>query len=459
MATTKGTAQVTIVDITDAYSVSLSVESYVFPGGTSAATASNFQVQATALCGTSSVACTIDSENITKPTGINVTVDTTDASIATIASTTSFTAPGVVTLPIKITGTDVTIVKSVAVSFAKTGSTPAAPYNYIAGLESITIPCDKDGKTLAASTITVPFSGWQGTTRKAATATVSNLPSGITTGTNTAATASADGSFILNIAAGSSLGGNSSGLFDVKYTVAAATAGTFNTKFSWSKSITGATGGQGIQGVGAVNVICGNEAVTIPCTKDGLVSAAQTIVIPFAGYQGTDRKACTVTYSTLPSGITLASNGNKAATTSADGSLTFNVAANATLGAAATKQGEITLTFTCQSKTFVKKFTWAKAVTGATGAQGPQGDAGEDAITLIITASAGTVFKNSTGSTVLTAHVYQAGAEVTGDDLTALGAIKWYVNGATTSTATGTTYTVNASTVTNTATYEARLEA
>ena len=454
MPTTKATAQVTIVDITDAYSVSLSVDAYTFPGSTTAATAGSFQVQASALRGTTSVPCTIVSADVTAPTGITVAVDSTDASIATVTSSTTFTAPGVVTLPISITGTDVVITKSVAVSFAKTGqtgSTPAAPYNYIAGLEAVTIPCDKDGNTLAASSIVIPFSGWQGTSRKACTATVTNLPSGITTGTNTAATTSADGSLTLSVASGSNLGGTSSGTFDIAYKVNNNT--TFNTKFSWSKAITGATGGQGIQGVAAVNVICGNEAVTIPCDKDGKVSAATSIVIPFAGYQGTDRKACTVAYSTLPSGMSVASGGNVAATTSADGSLTISVAANATLGDAST--GVITLTFTCVSKTFTRKFTWSKAVTGATGAQG---NPGVDAITIAIEASSGTVFKNSSGSTTLTAHVYKAGAEVTGTALSNLGTIKWYKDGSSTAAGTGASITVQASQVTNTASYMAKLE-
>jgi hypothetical protein len=45
---------------------------------------------------------------------------------------------------------------------------------------------------------------------------------------------------------------------------------------------------------------------------------------------------------------------NTAATTSADGSLVLKVNATATLGN--TTNGVIDLTFTCNSKTFVKKF-------------------------------------------------------------------------------------------------------
>ena len=90
---------------------------------------------------------------------------------------------------------------------------------------------------------------------------------------------------------------------------------------------------------------------------------------------------------------------------------------------------------------------------------GPKGDDGDDAITLVIISSAGSVFKNSSGTTVLTAHVYVGGEEVTGTALTALGAIKWYKDGGTSAVATGTTLSVSASAITDKAVYEARLEA
>ena len=70
----------------------------------------------------------------------------------------------------------------------------------------------------------------------------------------------------------------------------------------------------------------------------------------------------------------------------------------------------------------------------------------------------GTIFKNSAIETVLTAHVYQGGVEVTGAALTALGTIKWYKDGSSTAAATGQTLTISAGDVTNKATYIAQLE-
>ena len=98
---------------------------------------------------------------------------------------------------------------------------------------------------------------------------------------------------------------------------------------------------------------------------------------------------------------------------------------------------------------------------GEQGIQGPQGNAGADAITMSITSSNGTVFKNNSGSTVLTAHVYKAGVEQTiADNGTcgSLGSVKWYKGTGTTAVATAKTLTVSASDVTNAVAYTCKLE-
>ena len=83
---------------------------------------------------------------------------------------------------------------------------------------------------------------------------------------------------------------------------------------------------------------------------------------------------------------------------------------------------------------------------------------GTDAITMVIITDNGNIFKNSSGSTTLTAHVYKAGAELSAAAIAAIGTIKWYKDGGSTAVGTGATLTVNAGSVTNKATYEARLE-
>lgn len=92
------------------------------------------------------------------------------------------------------------------------------------------------------------------------------------------------------------------------------------------------------------------------------------------------------------------------------------------------------------------------------GTNGINGTNGKDAITMAITSSGGTIFKNTAIATTLTAHVYKGGVEVTDSALSALGAIKWYKDGGTTSVATGATYTIGAGDITNKATFSAQLE-
>lgn len=92
------------------------------------------------------------------------------------------------------------------------------------------------------------------------------------------------------------------------------------------------------------------------------------------------------------------------------------------------------------------------------GTNGINGTNGKDAITMTITSSGGTIFKNTAIATTLTAHVYKGGVEVTGSALSSLGTIKWYKDGGTTAVATGSTYTIGAGDVSNKATFSAQLE-
>lgn len=149
-----------------------------------------------------------------------------------------------------------------------------------------------------------------------------------------------------------------------------------NGKYVWSKTITTyddgntdettpvcITGAKGETGEGALTVVIGNESQNIPCTETGIASSAFLINIPFAGYKGTNRVACTVSVGTLPSGVTLKTN--TASTTSADGSVVLSVANGATFGGSSVLTGEITLTFTLENKSIIKKFTWTKTKDGA----------------------------------------------------------------------------------------------
>ena len=93
------------------------------------------------------------------------------------------------------------------------------------------------------------------------------------------------------------------------------------------------------------------------------------------------------------------------------------------------------------------------------GVQGDTGPAGADAITMTVTSSNGTIFKNTAVVTTLTAHVYKAGAELNASQIAALGTIKWYKDGSSTAlSTTGATLNISSGDVTNKATYIAQLE-
>ena len=126
---------------------------------------------------------------------------------------------------------------------------------------------------------------------------------------------------------------------------------------------------------------------------------------------------------------------------------------------------EATIPIVVEGITVNKKFSFAVAKAGETGEKGDPGDPGApgaDAITLSITSSNGTVFKNNSGSTELTAHVFKGGVEQSITDAGvcgSLGSIKWYKGGSTTAVATAKTLTVSASDVTNSVAYTCQLEA
>ena len=190
---------------------------------------------------------------------------------------------------------------------------------------------------------------------------------------------------------------------------------------------------KGDPGVSATNIVCGNEAQSIVCDKDGKTVAASTITIPFAGYIGSDRAACSVAVSGLPSGMTV--NTNTAATASADGVLKLNVNNGTTLGG--NSSGEVTLTFTCNSLSFVKKFAWSKAMAG---------NNGNDAYTVVLSNESHTFPATNTAatasSTTIEVYAYKGTSSVT----PTIGTITGQITDKLTASVSGTTITVSATT-------------
>ena len=161
-------------------------------------------------------------------------------------------------------------------------------------------------------------------------------------------------------------------------------------------------GATGATGAGGTSVMVGNESQVIPCNSAGNVLSAMDVTIPFAGYKGISKVACSVAVGTLPSGVSIKSNSP--GTTSADGSLVLTFAAGGTLGASATITGTIDLTFTCNSSTVVKKFTWTKSNAAVNGT---------NAVLFEIISPAGNVIINSGNNVVLETIMYSGTSTVT----------------------------------------------
>ena len=121
------------------------------------------------------------------------------------------------------------------------GSAGTGGLSVVLGNETQTIACTSEGKTSAASTISIPFTGYVGITQTACTCAVGTLPTGITVKTNTAATASAAGKLELAVAASSDLG--SASTLNGNITLAFNISGKTVTKvFTWTKSKAGSNG-------------------------------------------------------------------------------------------------------------------------------------------------------------------------------------------------------------------------
>jgi hypothetical protein len=348
----KSSDQITVVDLTDGYSVNLTNDSFTFAGDKDGkiATQQSTTTVIQALRGDEEPTISVDNSQITKPSGVTTSWNANTKTL-TITVSTSVASGGVVTIPVVLDGS-VTINKVFSFAIAKTGAT---------GETGAT------GRGISSTTIEYQV-GSSGTT----------VPTGTWSSSPVATTA--QGQFLWTRTTIHYTSGSDS----VSYSVAAH----------------GSTGGQGATGRGI----------------------SSTVVEYQVGTSGTS--APTGTWSTSPVATTAQGQYLWTRTTihytSGSDSISYSVAAH--------------------------------------GKQGTQGNPGVDAILISITASNGNIFKNNSGSTILTAHVYKAGAEVTGSALTALGTIKWYKDGGSTVVGTGTTLTVNASDVASKAVYEARLE-
>ena len=352
----KSSDQISIVDLTDGYSVILTNDSFTFAGSTDAALAGSTTTTVVAMCGSGQVPATVDNSAIVAPSGVTTSVDT-DATqpTITISVSTSVTQGGTVDIPVSLDGGNIVIHKL------------------------FTFQISFKGQTGAAGSSAQWYSGNK------------------ITGTSTTAT-TFSGSGITNAQVGD-MYLNTDTMNTYRCTVGGAASAA---KWVYVGNIKGQTGD------------IGPGAIWYTGTK---ITGTSTTATVFSG-----------------SGITAAKVGDMYLNTS-----TYNTY-RCTVGGAAS----------------AAKWVYVNNIKGG---KGDQGDPGADAITMTVTSSNGTIFKNTAVVTTLTAHVYKAGTELNATQIAALGTIKWYKDGSTTAlSTTGPTLNISSGDVTNKATYIAQLE-
>lgn len=367
----KSSDQITIVDITDAYSVILTSEAYTFVGGTSGvASGATCSTQAVALCGNATCdKVSVDQSKITCPTGISAAVTNNNTSAVTITFTTTATisASCEATIPVSVDG--ITVNKKFSFAVAKTGQTGASGVS-VTGVTTYYLT------TSASSGVTTSTSGWATTP----------------------------------------------------------TATTTTNKYIWSyQKITYSSGNP----TNSTPAIIGTHGATggTGATGKGISGVKSMYLTTSSG-----------------SSVTTSTTGWKESPT-----------ATTTTNKYMWMYQIITYTDSTTSTT-TPAIISTHGATGAKGDKGDTGDPGADAISISITTSSGNVFKNSEGTTILTAHVFKGGVELSSTEIAAIGTLKWYkTDDDETNVAVGNPgvaeLPVSAADITNKAAYTVQLEA
>ena len=331
----KSADQITIVDVTDAYSVILSSESYTFVGGTTGATSGSCTTEVSALCGSNLCSSVIVStSDITCPAGISASVQGSGTEKVTITFTLTATLSAACEATIKVHVDGIAVNKKFSFAVAKTG-VPGAPGSTGKGISKIETFYLT---TASGSGVTTSTSGWDTT------------PEPTTT----------------------------------------------DKKYIWSYTKTTYTSGEPTNSTPA---IIGTHGATGPAGGPGATGKGISKVETFY------------------------------LTTSASSGVTTSTSGWDTTPEPTTTDKKYIWSYTKTTYTSGSPTNSTPAIIGTHGETGPIGNPGADAITVAITTSNGMVFKNNTGTTVLTAHVYKGGVEQSITDAGvcgSLGSIKWY---------------------------------
>ena len=419
----KHTAEVTVYDVSDAYSVTLTNEAATFKAtsDTKLGTAGTAYTKPQAFQGSEMVACSVSAEDCVCSDSANVSVTVSNTGdnatwpLLTVNVGANATAGGTVTIPVVIGSGDsaITIEKVFSYSIALKGTTGSSG-------SSITVTKTEYAYAKSTSGTTPPSSGW-GTSPVAPTTTEYAW-------TRTTTTFS-DNKTAVTYAVGGKVGtnGTSPTVSSTKTQYQKSTSGTEVPTGTWSDTALAPDTNNYVWTKTTITYSDGATAVTYAVA--GKVGATGT-----AGgrwYSGTGITGTSTTATVFSgSGVSSAVVGDMYLNTS-----TYNTYRCTTAGAAS-----------------VAKWVYVNNVKGA------KGDNGDNPYTLSITSDNGTVLKNNTGQTTLTAHVFQAGAELA--TMPSGHAVKWYVDGtlAETDSSLPATFVRTAAQVANKAVIKAQLE-
>ena len=127
----KSSDQISIVDLTDGFSVILTNDSFTFPGSTSAAKAGSTTTTVVAMCGANQIPAAVDNSKIIAPSGVTTSVDT-DATqpTITISVTTAVKTGGTVDIPVSLDNGNIIIHKYFTFQIAFTGASGSSAQWY-----------------------------------------------------------------------------------------------------------------------------------------------------------------------------------------------------------------------------------------------------------------------------------------------------------------------------------------
>ena len=146
----KGSSQITLIDLTDGYSVVFTNDNHTFLGDTSAVTGTQTTTcMVQALCGADQVPCSIGT--ITPPAGLSIVSDgKTPIPTLTITATAALKTSGSVIIPVKIG--EVTISKAFSYSIAFKGTNGSNGSSVTVSSTSVTYQVSSNGTTTPTGT-------------------------------------------------------------------------------------------------------------------------------------------------------------------------------------------------------------------------------------------------------------------------------------------------------------------